>query len=139
MPVTSLRMPFAQPPEVAICSACATARLEAKAKSRSNSSAFLGFAPSKPPRTAFDLAVDLDLDLDLDLRDFRRPSEGHAEGGDGHGCPSSAEAPGTGPAARTPGSMPVARGPRSAAQGPDDGSAAFFGYFLSRLTKSDSP
>ena len=88
---------------------------------------------------AVDLAVDLDLDLDLDLRDFRRPSGGHAEGGDGHGCPSSAEAPGMGPAARTPGSMPVAREPRSAAQGPDDGSAAFFGYFLSRLTKSDSP
>ena len=98
-----------------------------------------GFAPSTNPRTASDLAVDLDLDLDLDLRDFRRPSGGHAEGGDGHGCPSSAEAPGTGPAARTPGSMPVAREPRSAAQGPDDGSAAFFGYFLSRLTKSDSP
>ncbi|MEN5037970.1 hypothetical protein, partial [Pseudomonas sp. TWI929] len=42
---------------------------------------------------ALALAFDLDLDLDLDLRDFRRPSEGLAEGGDGHGCPSSAEAP----------------------------------------------
>ncbi|MEE1905367.1 immunoglobulin-like domain-containing protein [Pseudomonas inefficax] len=36
-------------------------------------------------------------------------------GGDGHGCPSSAEAPWMGPAARTPGSRPVAREPRSAA------------------------
>jgi hypothetical protein len=41
---------------------------------------------------AFDLAFDLDLDLDLafDLRDFRRPNAGLAEGGDRHGCLSSA-------------------------------------------------
>jgi len=32
MPVTSLRMPFAQPPEVAICGAWTTACLEAKPK-----------------------------------------------------------------------------------------------------------
>ncbi|AHZ76385.1 hypothetical protein DW66_1867 [Pseudomonas putida] len=61
------------------------------------------------------LALALDLALDLDLRDFRRPSRGLAEGGDGHGCPSSAEAPWMGPAARTPGSKAGAREPRSAA------------------------
>ncbi|MCE5979153.1 hypothetical protein, partial [Pseudomonas sp. JR33AA] len=45
---------------------------------------------------AVDVAFDLAFDLDLDLRDFRRPNAGLAEGGDGHGCPSSAEAPGWG-------------------------------------------
>ncbi|WP_256817559.1 hypothetical protein, partial [Pseudomonas putida] len=84
---------------------------------------------------AFDVAFDLAFDLDLDLRDFRRLNAGLAEAGDGHGCPSSAEAPGWGLRRGPAGSKAGVREPRSAAQGPDDGSAAFFGYFLSRLTK----
>ncbi|MFJ5188530.1 hypothetical protein [Pseudomonas fulva] len=35
MPVTSLRKPCARPPEVAICGAWTTARLEAEAEARS--------------------------------------------------------------------------------------------------------
>jgi len=57
------------------------------------------FAVAVAVAVAVDL--DLDFDLDLDLSDFRRPNEGLAEGGDGHGCPSSAEAPWMGPAARS--------------------------------------
>ena len=76
---------------------------------------------------ACDLDLDLDLDLAFDLRDFRRPNAGLAEAGDGHGCPSSAEAPGWGLLRGPAGSKAGVREPRSAAQGPDDGSAAFFG------------
>ncbi|MGX1182190.1 3-deoxy-D-arabino-heptulosonate 7-phosphate (DAHP) synthase class II [Pseudomonas sp. IAP-CY TE4608] len=39
MPVTSLRKPCARPPEVAICVAWTTARLEAKAKARARARA----------------------------------------------------------------------------------------------------
>ncbi|WP_207880740.1 hypothetical protein, partial [Pseudomonas sp. 32_A] len=35
MPVTSLRKPFARPPEVAICVGWTTARLEARSKTKS--------------------------------------------------------------------------------------------------------
>ena len=50
----------------------------------------LEFNTDSPYSIAFNLAFDLAFDLDLDLRDFRRPNAGLAEGGDRHGCLSSA-------------------------------------------------